>query len=207
MLRRVPIAVLVSGSGSNLQAIIDATQDDAFAATICVVISDRPGVGALERAAAAGIPGVVVAWSDHGQRPAFTKDVCDTAARYGAEVLVLAGFMRILSPEAIARFPAGIVNVHPSLLPAFPGTIHAVQKALDHGVKVTGVTVHFVTEDVDAGPIIAQEPVAVEAEDDAAALHARIQSVEHRLYPQVIDALGRGRLQVRGRTVVWKEEA
>lgn len=207
MLRRVPIAVLVSGSGSNLQAIIDATQDDAFAATICVVISDRPGVRALERAAAAGIPGVVVAWSDHGQRQPFTKEVCDSAARYGAEVLVLAGFLRILSPEAMARFPAGIVNIHPSLLPAFPGTIHAVRRALDHGVKVTGVTVHFVTEDVDAGPIIAQEPVAVEPEDDEAALHARIQAVEHRLYPQAIDALGRGRLQVQGRTVVWKEEA
>lgn len=202
---RLPIAVLVSGSGSNLQAILDAASDDGFAAEVCVVISDRPGVRALERAASAGVLAEVVAWDDYGERDAFTAEVCRVAEHHGARALVLAGFMRILGSAAIDLFPAGIVNVHPSLLPAFPGTMHAVREALAHGVKVTGVTVHFVTAEVDAGPIIAQEPVTVLAGDDEASLHARIQEVEHRLYPAMVDALGRGELVVEGRRVVRKE--
>ena len=195
-----PIAVLVSGNGTNLQAIIDAARVADFPAEIVAVISDRPGVRALERATAAGIPTGVVAWSDYRDRDLFTKAVCEAAEESGAAALVLAGFMRILGPEAITRFPHRIVNVHPALLPAFPGA-HAVEQALEHGVKVTGVTVHFVDEEVDHGPIIAQEVVPVLPGDTVESLHRRIQEVEHRLYPDAIADLAAGLLTVEGRTV------
>ena len=120
--------------------------------------------------------------------------------------MVLAGFMRILAPVAIERFPLRILNVHPALLPAFPGA-HAVQQALEHGVKLTGVTVHFVDEHVDHGPIIAQEAVRVLPDDDEAELHARIQKVEHDLYPRAVSAFARGKLSVSGRVVRWEEDA
>lgn len=190
---RYPIAVLVSGSGSNLQAIIDAAEKPGYAAEIVVVISDRPDVKALDRASIAGIATEVVAWRDFTSRDDFTAAVCDTAERRGAAALILAGFMRVLAPVAIERFPNRIVNIHPSLLPSFPGA-HAVQDALDHGVTVSGVTVHFIDEEVDHGPIIYQEAIPVLADDDEATLHARIQEVEHRVYPDVVDALGRGAL-------------
>ena len=197
-----PVAVLVSGSGTNLQAILDAAGEPGFDTNVVVVISDRPAVKSLERARSAGIPAVVVDWDGHPDRGSFSAAICDEAERHGARALVLAGFMRILAPEAMRRFPDRIINVHPALLPAFPGA-HAVPQALEHGVKVTGVTVHFVDEQVDHGPIIVQEPVAVLPDDDEATLHARLQEVEHRLFPQVVDALGRGSLHVDGRHVSW----
>ena len=201
----LPIAVLVSGSGSNLQALLDAsTADLGFGARIAVVISDRPGVLALERAALSGIPGEVVAWGDYHDREAFSVAVCDTAHRHGAEALILAGFMRILSPVAIGRFPNRIINIHPALLPAFPGA-HAVPAALAHGVKVSGVTVHFVDDEVDHGPIIAQRAVPVQADDTEETLHARIQNEEHVLFPQVVKAFAAGRLRIEGRRVIWEE--
>ena len=197
------IAVLVSGSGTNLQAIIDAAAADPdFGAEIAVVLSDRPDVRALRRAAAVGIPAEVVPWSDHPDREAFTKAICDAADVHGAEALVLAGFMRILSPEAMDRFPDQIINIHPALLPSFPGC-QSVEEALAHGVKVTGVTVHFVDEEVDHGPIIAQKAIAVRPDDTEESLHSRIQTVEHRLYPSVIKALAHNRIRVEGRRVVW----
>ncbi len=190
---RYPIAVLVSGSGSNLQAIIDAAGQPDYSCKVVVVISDRPDVKALDRAMTAGIPTEVVPWSGFGSREDFTDAVCDLAERHGAEALILAGFMRILAPSAIERFPNRILNIHPSLLPSFPGA-NAVRDTLGHGAKVTGVTIHFVDEEVDHGPIIRQEAVPVLPDDDEATLHARIQEVEHRIYPEVIDALGRGAL-------------
>ena len=200
------IAVLVSGSGSNLQVLLDAAAADRhFGAEIAVVISDRPGIAGLKRAERAGVPTEVVDWADYPDRAAFTAAVCDTAERHGAQALVLAGFMRILAAEAMRRFPDRIVNVHPALLPAFPGA-HAVPQALAHGVKVTGVSFHLVDEKVDHGPIIAQEPVPVLPGDTEATLHARIQQQEHRLYPEVVKAFAAGRLRVVGRTVVWDEE-
>lgn len=200
----IRIAVLASGSGTNLQAIIDAIHDDPdFGAEIVVVVSDVPGAKALERAEAAGIPTKVVAWGDHPDRESFTQAVCDVCEAAGAEALILAGFMRILSPAAIQRFPLRILNIHPALLPAFPGT-RAVERALRHGVKLTGVTVHFVDEEVDYGPIIAQQAVEVFPDDDPDSLHARIQTVEHRLYPEVVKAFCQGRLEVEGRVVRWK---
>lgn len=191
--------MLASGSGSNLQALIDNQADFR----IVVVLSDRPGCRALERAEAAGIPVSVCPWP--GDRARFTSAICDRVVAAGAEAMVLAGFMRILGPEAIQRFPGRIVNIHPSLLPAFPGA-HAVEAALEQGVKVTGVTVHFVDEEVDHGPIIAQVPVGVRSDDDRASLHARLQAEEHRLLPAVVAGLARGEIEVRGRRVDWRPD-
>lgn len=201
-----PIAVLISGSGTNLQALIDHERRADPGYRIEVVISDRHGVGGLDRAVAAGIPTDVVAWSDLPDRRSFTMAIVDAARRNGVRGMVLAGFMRILAPEAIAAFPNAIINVHPALLPAFPGA-HAVPLALDHGVTLTGVTVHFVDEQVDHGPIIAQEPVPVLDSDDEASLHARIQAVEHRLYPEVVGSFARGELIVEGRRVRRRQPA
>jgi phosphoribosylglycinamide formyltransferase-1 len=202
MADRFPLAVLASGSGSNLQAIIDAAAAPGYGAEVVVVISDRPGARALQRAVAAGIPTEIVPFRDYEDRSAFTAAICDAAERHGARAMVLAGFMRILSPVAMERFPDRIVNVHPALLPAFPGA-HAVPEALAYGVKVTGVTVHLVDEKVDHGPIIAQETVPVLPGDTADTLHARIQLAEHELYPRVVEALARGELSVEGRIVHW----
>lgn len=199
----VRIAVLVSGSGSNLQSILDAERSDEAFETV-VVISDRPDVKALERAQAADVPAEVVSWGAYEDRDAFTKAICDVALRHGAEAIVCAGFMRILTPVLLERFPNRVLNIHPALLPAFPGA-HAVEEALAYGAKVTGVTVHFVDEQVDHGPIIAQESVQVRPDDTPATLHARLQTIEHRLYPAVVKALAEDRLEVSGRTVNWKE--
>ena len=199
------VAVLVSGSGSNLQALLDASAGDpGFGSRIVVVISDRPGVSALERATRAGVPAEVVRWVEFGDRESFSAAICDTAERYGAEALILAGFMRILSPTAIDRYPNRIINIHPALLPAFPGA-HAVPAALAHGVKVSGVSVHFVDDEVDHGPIIAQRAVPVQADDSEETLHARIRKEEHLLFPQVVKAFAAGRLRVDGRRVIWEE--
>lgn len=195
-----PIAVLISGSGSNLQALIDHERGADPGYRIAVVISDRPDVRGLRRADDARIPTEVVSWSDHRDRDSFTAAIVEAARRHGVEGLVLAGFMRILSASAIDAFPDAILNVHPALLPAFPGA-HAVPAALEYGVTVTGVTVHFVDEHVDHGPIVLQETVPVLPHDDEAALHARIQEVEHRIYPEAVGAFARGELSVDGRHV------
>jgi phosphoribosylglycinamide formyltransferase-1 len=187
-------AVLASGSGSNLRALLEAN-----IANPVVVISDIE-CGAQDRARAAQIPAELVAFA--GDRAMFTDRILEVASAYQVEVLVLAGFMRILGPAAPNTFPHRIVNIHPSLLPSFPGR-NAVAQALAAGVKVTGVTVHFVDEQVDHGPIIAQQAVPVLADDDVASLHARIQTEEHQLYPRAVEALLQGRLKVDDRRVTW----
>lgn len=197
------VAVLASGSGTNLQVLID---DPSPSWSVTGVITDRPGVRALERAADAGIASVVVDWQDFESRLSFTTAVCDAVEAMQADLIVLAGFMRILDATAIDRFPNKIINVHPSLLPAFPGA-HAVRDALDHGVKVTGVTVHFVDEHLDHGPIIRQQAVPVLAGDDEDSLHGRIQVEEHRLLPAVVTALAQDEYEVVGRTVKGKVTA
>jgi phosphoribosylglycinamide formyltransferase-1 len=188
-------AVLASGSGSNLQALIDATIPDP-----ALVIADI-ACGALERARRVHIPTEIVPFE--GGRSAFTGKILDLANSHHVDALVLAGFMRILGPAAPRTLPNRIVNIHPSLLPAFPGR-DAVEQALAAGVKITGVTIHFVDELVDHGPIIAQQAVPVMPDDDVASLHGRIQAEEHRLYPQVVEALIGGRLEVDGRQVLWR---
>ncbi len=196
----VSLAVLVSGEGSNLQALIDHP-DRAY--KIAVVISDRSGIGALGKALNAGIPAEVVEWADYASRDEFTTAVCDAAQAHGVAGLVLAGFMRILSPSAMSRFPDAIINVHPALLPSFPGA-NAVEQALERGVTYTGVTVHFVDEQVDHGPIIVQQPVRVNDDDDSETLHSRIQEVEHDLFPEVVAAFARGDIHVESGRVRWK---
>ncbi len=170
---------------------------------MAVVISDRSDATGIARAERAGIPVVVVEWNETPTREEFTSEICDTADGFGAEAMVLAGFMRILAPEAIERFPDAIINVHPALLPSFPGA-HSVEQALDHGVTVTGVTVHFVDEQVDHGPIIAQEAIPVHDGDDAESLHARIQVVEHALLPSVVSAFGHREISVKDGIVRWR---
>jgi len=195
----IKIAVLASGSGTNLQALLDSPD---LGADISLVVSDRVDAAALSRAEAARIPTRVIPWSDYDTRADFTKAILGDIEDMGVGAVVLAGFMRVLSGEMIGAFRNRILNIHPSLLPAFPGA-NAVQHALDQGVKVTGVTVHFVDEEVDHGPIIAQRAVPVLPDDDVGSLHARIQVEEHDLYPRVVRAFARGEIHVEGRKVRW----
>ncbi|HMG22722.1 MAG TPA: phosphoribosylglycinamide formyltransferase [Kofleriaceae bacterium] len=199
------VGVLVSGSGTNLQALLDAQARGELApAEIAVVISNQPGVPALARATAAGVPAEVV---EHRglERGAFEARLHDALARRGVEAVVLAGFMRVLTAEFVARYPQRIVNTHPSLLPAFPG-LDAAAQAIAHGVKLSGVTIHFVDASLDGGPIIAQATVPVLDGDDARALHARIQREEHRLLPIVVRSLAAGQLSCQGRLVRGRAE-
>jgi len=197
----LPIAVLISGTGTNLQALIDSPSPTY---RIACVVSDRDSAGGLERADKAGIPTVVVEWAEFQDRDEFTEAICDAVAEFGVGGVILAGFMRILGRSAIAEYPDAIINVHPALLPSFAGA-NAVEQALTHGVTQTGVTVHFVDEQIDHGPIITQQPVPVFANDDVASLHGRIQAVEHVVLPGVVDAFARGALSVSGRHVRWDE--
>jgi phosphoribosylglycinamide formyltransferase-1 len=190
-------AALVSGRGTNLQALLDAPLAPA---EIAVVVSNRPDAYALERARAAGVPAIVVDHKAHASRDAFEAALLDVLAAHRVEAVVLAGFMRILGARFVDAFPLRIVNTHPALLPAFPG-VDAAAQAIAHGVKLAGVTVHFVDGGVDTGPIIAQRAVPVLPDDDAASLHHRIQREEHRLLPRVVQALAAGRITCEGRRV------
>lgn len=183
------IAVLCSGEGTNLQAILDATRRRTLRARV-VVVSDNAGAYALVRAHRAGVPAVVL---DPRRRQAFDRALARVIDRFRARLIVLAGFMRILSPWFVRRYAGRILNIHPALLPAFPGA-HAVRDALRHGVKVTGVTVHLVDEQVDHGPVLMQEAVPVRRGDTEESLLQRIHRVEHRLYPQAIQAVLDGKV-------------
>ena len=196
------VAVLVSGSGTNLQALLDRQAAGGLApAAIVAVASNRPGVGALDRAATAGVPAVVVDHKAYADRTAFEDALLVALAPYAPEAIVLAGFMRVLTARFVDRYPNRIINTHPSLLPAFPGA-HAPRDAIAHGAKLTGVTIHFVDSSLDGGPIIAQRAVPVRDDDDEATLHKRIQVEEHQLLPRVVRLLAQGRLVCKGRRVV-----
>ncbi len=193
------IAVLVSGSGTNLQSLLEAiAADPTYGGEVAVVASDQADCPALERARTAGIPGLAIAFAAHSDRQSWEDTLADVVSAYAPSLIVLAGFMRILSSRFLERWPSRIVNIHPSLLPAFPGP-HAVREALEYGVKVTGTTVHLVDEQVDHGPIIAQHTVEVEWDDDEASLHGRIKQVEHVLLPAVVKLLCNDRVLVEGR--------
>ena len=193
------IAVLVSGSGTNLQALLDVIAgDDTFGGHVAVVASDQPDCLGLERAREAGIPAVGVALDDHPDRGAWERRLVEELGSHAPDLVVLAGFMRVVSGDFIARWPQRVANVHPSLLPAFGGA-HGVRDALEYGVKVTGATVHLVDELVDHGPIIAQEAVPVEPNDDVDSLHERIKHVEYRLLPACVKLLCHDRVRVDGR--------
>jgi phosphoribosylglycinamide formyltransferase 1 len=200
MTGRRTLAVLVSGNGSNLQALLDASAEEAFPARVGVVLSNVPAVRALERARAAGVPTLVVPHQDFQGREAYDAALVAALAPYKPDFICLAGFMRLLGAGFLRAFPMGVLNIHPALLPSFPG-LHAVRQALQHGAKVSGCTVHLVDEGTDTGPILAQAAVPVLDRDTEESLGERIQVEEHRLYPLVVRLLATGALLRSGRRV------
>jgi phosphoribosylglycinamide formyltransferase-1 len=179
------LGILISGRGSNLQAILDAIREGKLDARVGVVLSNVDGAPGLERARAAGVPTDVLSHKDYASREQYDEALVDHLRAHEVDLVCLAGFMRLLSPAFVRAFPGRILNVHPSLLPAFPG-LHAQRQALEHGVKVTGATVHVVDEELDHGPILLQRAVPVLEGDDEESLSARILEQEHRIYPEAI---------------------
>ncbi|WP_216210323.1 phosphoribosylglycinamide formyltransferase [Amycolatopsis aidingensis] len=194
------LVVLASGSGTLLQALLDATGRTGYPATVVAVGTDRPGVEALARAERAGVERFTVRMADHPDRAAWDEALTEAVAAHQPDLVVSAGFMKLLGPRFLDRFPNRVLNTHPALLPAFPG-MHAVADAMAAGVKVTGSTVHFVDAGVDTGPIIAQRAVPVEPDDDEAGLHERIKAVERELLVDVVAKLSRAGCTVDGRKV------
>ena len=199
--KRLPVGVLVSGRGSNLQALLDACATPDFPARVAVVISDREHAPALERARAAGVEAVWINPKDFASRESFDATLVRELDKRQVGLVCNAGFMRILSRVYVQAFAGRALNIHPSLLPAFPG-LHAQRQALEHGAKVAGCTVHFVDEAVDAGPIVLQAAVPVEADDTEETLSARILNEEHRIYPAAVRLFAEGRLTLVGRRVM-----
>jgi len=195
------IGVLISGRGSNLQALIDAITDGTLDARIAVVISNRTDAGGLERARAAGIESLAIDHRSFAARADFDGALARELQARAVDVVCLAGFMRLIGPPLLEAFPNRILNIHPSLLPSFPG-VDAQRQALEHGVKITGATVHLVTGELDGGPIVAQAAVPVRDDDTADSLAARILIEEHRLYPLAVRAVLRGGWRVEGRRYV-----
>ncbi len=201
MSEKPPIAVLVSGSGSNLQAIIDASERGEIPCRVGIVISNKADAYGLVRAAKHGIPTEVVGHKDFATREQFDARLVEIIRRSGAELVCLAGFMRVLTPVFVRAFPQRILNIHPALLPSFPGT-HGPRQALEHGVKFSGCTVHFLDEGVDTGPIVVQAVVPVYDDDTEETLAARILKQEHRIYPMAIRLFFQGALKREGRRVL-----
>ncbi|MFI8171309.1 phosphoribosylglycinamide formyltransferase [Streptomyces sp. NPDC086081] len=198
------LVVLVSGSGTNLQALLDeiaATGTQEYGAEIVAVGADREGIEGLARAERAGLPTFVRKVKDYGSREEWDAALAEAVAAFEPDLVVSAGFMKIVGKEFLARFGGRFVNTHPALLPSFPGA-HGVRDALAYGAKVTGCTVHFVDDGVDTGPIIAQGVVEVRDEDDESALHERIKEVERRLLVEVVGRLARNGYRIEGRKVV-----
>ena len=201
MQKKISIGVLVSGSGSNLQSIIDHIEAGTLDAEIRIVISNNPGAFALERCRKHRISSVVLDHRQFDSRESYDRQMVGMLKTSGVELVVMAGFMRILSPEFFRAFPRQIMNIHPALLPAFPG-MHVQRKAIEYGVKFAGCTVHFADEGVDTGPIIIQSVVPVYEDDTADTLAARILKEEHRIYPQAIQYYAEGRIEIQGRKVL-----
>jgi phosphoribosylglycinamide formyltransferase-1 len=197
---RLKVGVLISGRGSNMQALIDACAEPDFPAEIALVLSNRADAAGLQRAEAAGIATDVIDHKAFPDRPAFDAAVADRLAAAGVELVCLAGFMRLLSDEFVARWHDRLINIHPSLLPAFKG-LHVHERALESGVRITGCTVHFVRAEMDAGPIIAQAAVPVLPGDDPDSLAARVLEQEHRIYPLALRLIAEGRVRVEGNRV------
>ena len=195
------LGVLISGRGSNLQSIIDHIEAGKIPAKIEVVISDKKEAYGLERAKRHGIEALFIDPKAYPSREEFEKAVGDELEKRGVELICLAGFMRILSPYFVNRFKNRIINIHPALLPSFPG-LHGQKQALDYGVKIAGCTVHFVDEGVDSGPIIIQAAVPVYDDDTEDTLSARILRYEHKIYPMAIKLIAEGRVRVEGRKVI-----
>ena len=188
------LGVLASGTGSNLQAILDAIANGTLDARVRIVISNVPGAQALQRATEAGVPVATIPHRQFASRREFDTTIAEALDRAGAEWVILAGFMRVLTPEFLKKFHRRVLNIHPALLPSFPG-VHAQKQAFDHGVKVAGCTVHFVDQGVDSGPIVAQHAVPVLTDDTADVLAERILEQEHLLYVEVLRWLAANRVK------------
>jgi phosphoribosylglycinamide formyltransferase 1 len=197
---KLPLGILASGSGTNLQAIIDAAEAHRIDATVEVVLSDVPGAFALSRARRHRIPAIAIERRAFPSKQAFEERVVAELSAHNVQLVCLAGFMRLVGPTLLAAFPDRILNIHPALLPAFPG-LHAQRQALEYGVKVAGCTVHIVDAETDHGPIIRQAAVEVHEDDTAETLAARILAEEHRIYPEAIQLVAEGRLTLAGRRV------
>lgn len=200
------VGVLASGRGSNLQALLDASARPGFPARVVVVVADREDARALARAAEHGVAAVFLNPKDYGDRAAYDAAVGLVLREQQVGLVCLAGFMRLLSPTFVRAWAGRVMNIHPSLLPAFPG-LGAQRQALEHGVKIAGATVHFVDEGLDTGPIILQAAVPVEAGDTEETLSGRILAAEHRLYPEAVRLFAEGRLRIVGRGVIVEDPA
>jgi phosphoribosylglycinamide formyltransferase-1 len=200
------IAVFASGSGSNLQVLLDQATSGALGAEVALVVSDKPESLAVERAKRAGVPCLALVPREFADKAAYEQRIVEELRQRGIDLIVLAGYMRLCGPTLLEAYGGRIINLHPSLLPAFPGK-DAIGQALAYGVKYTGVTVHFVDEGMDTGPIIAQEPVPILAEDTKETLTRRVQEVEHRLLPRVVRDWVRGRIRADGRHVFYERQA
>ncbi len=198
------LGVLISGRGSNLQAMINAIAERRLDATIAVVISSREDAKGLDLARTAGIETLVLSHRGYAERAEYDRVLVRELRKREVRLVCLAGFMRLLGPEFVDAFPNAVLNIHPSLLPAFPG-IEAQRQAWEHGVQVSGATVHFVTADLDSGPIVRQQAVTVLPEDTPETLAARILTVEHELYPAAIQLVLDGRWHIKGRRVLFAD--
>ena len=190
------IGVLISGSGTNLQAIVDRIADGSLNAEVALVVSSRPGVRGIERAREAGLPVLVMEKSEYAEPEAADEKIAAALKEAGCEYVIMAGYMRMVRKPLLEAYPGRIVNLHPALLPSFKGA-HAIQDAFDYGVKVTGVTVHFADDKYDCGPIIAQRALPVEEGWDVDTLEEHIHAIEHELYPEVVGWLAAGRVHLR----------
>jgi len=197
---KLQVAVLISGRGSNMESIARACAAESFPARICVVVSNKPDAAGLQTAASFGIPTAAVDHTTFDSKAAFEAAIIAVLEEHGAELVCLAGFMRVLSEDFVAHFSHKILNIHPSLLPSFPG-LHVQQKAIEHGVRYSGCTVHFVVPEVDAGPIVVQAVVPIEQDDGEDTLAARILEQEHLIYPEAVKLFAEGRLRIEGRRV------
>ncbi|SHK29181.1 phosphoribosylglycinamide formyltransferase [Desulforamulus aeronauticus] len=205
-MEKLRIGVLASGRGSNLQAILDQCQAGLLPAEVVVVISDKPGAYALERARAAGIAAYSVPVKDYPNKEEYEQAIVRILQQFQVQLLCLAGYLRLVGEPLLKAFPNRIMNIHPALLPSFPG-LHGQRDALHYGVKISGCTVHFVDEGMDTGPIILQAAVPVLDDDTEETLAARILEQEHRLYPQAVKLFAEGRLEIQGRQVVVKTKS
>lgn len=201
---KLKLGVLVSGRGTNLQAILDGCEAGTIPATVVAVVSNRPDVLALDRAKAAGVPGFTINYKDYGKwpesKPRYEQDLVRVLKDHGVELVVCAGYDRLAGDTLMRGFPGGIINVHPALLPSFPG-LHAQRDALAYGAKVSGATVFFVDPTVDGGPVIIQEAVPVAENDTEETLSQRILQAEHRILPAAITLIATGRVMIEGRRV------
>jgi len=197
---RMRIGVLISGSGTNLQAIIDASESGALEADVAVVISNHDSARGLVRAKERGIDGVYVDRGRYASIREYNAAIRDILRDHAVDVVAMAGYMRLLGKEVLDFWPKGVLNIHPALLPSFPGA-NGIRDAFEFGVKVTGVTVHYANEEFDQGPILMQEPVAIAEGDTAESLETKIHAVEHRIYPAALQLIAEGRVEIVGRKV------